>query len=40
MHTTTRMIFADYISIYPIQRAVADNATVPIYYEIRNASRS
>ncbi|MEQ1851463.1 MAG: hypothetical protein ABMA01_07715 [Chthoniobacteraceae bacterium] len=25
----------DYISIYDIQRAVADKATVPIYYESR-----
>ena len=29
----TRAIFGDYISIYDIQRAVADGATVPIYYE-------
>ena len=33
----TRAIFGDYISIYDIQRAVADNATVPIYYESRIA---
>ncbi len=33
----TRMIFGDYISIYDIQRAVADKATVPIYYESRIA---
>ncbi len=31
----TRAIFGDYISIYDIQRAVNDNATVPIYYESR-----
>jgi type I restriction enzyme R subunit len=31
----TRAVFGDYISIYDIQRAVADNATVPIYYESR-----
>lgn len=31
----TRAIFGDYISVYDIQRAVADNATVPIYYESR-----
>jgi type I restriction enzyme R subunit len=33
----TRAIFGDYISIYDIQRAVADGATVPIYYESRVA---
>ncbi len=33
----TRVIFGDYISIYDIQRAVADKATVPIYYESRIA---
>ena len=33
----TRAIFGDYISIYDIQRAVADRATVPIYYESRIA---
>jgi type I restriction enzyme R subunit len=32
-HANTRAIFGDYISIYDIQRAVADKATVPIYYE-------
>lgn len=31
----TRTVFGDYISIYDIQRAVADKATVPIYYESR-----
>jgi type I restriction enzyme R subunit len=33
----TRAIFGDYISIYDIQRAVEDKATVPIYYESRLA---
>ncbi len=33
----TRAVFGDYISIYDIQRAVADGATVPIYYEGRLA---
>jgi type I restriction enzyme R subunit len=33
----TRAIFGDYISIYDIQQAVADKATVPIYYESRIA---
>jgi type I restriction enzyme R subunit len=33
----TRAVFGDYISIYDIQRAVEDNATVPIYYESRLA---
>jgi len=31
----TREVFGDYISVYDIQRAVADKATVPIYYESR-----
>ncbi len=31
----TRAVLGDYISIYDIQRAVADKATVPIYYESR-----
>jgi type I restriction enzyme R subunit len=31
----TRAVFGDYISIYDIQCAVADKATVPIYYESR-----
>ena len=31
----TWAVFGDYISIYDIQRAVADQATVPIYYESR-----
>ena len=33
----TRAVFGDYISIYDIQRAVIDGATVPIYYESRLA---
>jgi len=33
----TRAVFGDYISIYDIQRAVHDGATVPIYYESRLA---
>lgn len=33
----TRAVFGDYISIYDIQRAVVDKATVPIYYESRVA---
>lgn len=33
----TRAVFGDYISIYDIQRAVYDGATVPIYYESRLA---
>ncbi|HJX15779.1 MAG TPA: HsdR family type I site-specific deoxyribonuclease, partial [Candidatus Deferrimicrobiaceae bacterium] len=33
----TRAVFGDYISIYDIQRAVQDGATVPIYYEGRMA---
>ncbi|MGD9893305.1 MAG: type I restriction endonuclease subunit R [Dehalococcoidia bacterium] len=31
----TRSVFGDYISVYDIQRAVVDGATVPIYYESR-----
>lgn len=31
----TRAIFGNYISVYDIQRSVADGATVPIYYESR-----
>jgi type I restriction enzyme R subunit len=31
----TKAVFGDYISIYDIQRAVHDQATVPIYYEAR-----
>jgi type I restriction enzyme R subunit len=33
----TRSVFGDYISVYDIQRAVEDGATVPIYYESRLA---
>jgi len=33
----TRAVFGDYISVYDIQRAVHDGATVPIYYESRLA---
>ena len=33
----TRAVFGDYISVYDIQRAVEDEATVPIYYESRLA---
>jgi len=34
---STRAVFGEYISVYDIQRAVADGATVPIYYESRLA---
>ena len=33
----TRAVFGNYISVYDIQRAVQDRATVPIYYESRLA---
>jgi type I restriction enzyme R subunit len=33
----TRAVFGDHISVYDIQRAVVDGATVPIYYESRLA---
>ena len=33
----TRAVFGDYISVYDIQRAVEDAATIPIYYESRLA---
>jgi len=36
----TKAVFGEYISIYDIQRAVADGATVPIYYESRLAKLS
>jgi len=36
----TRAIFGDYIDVYDIQQAVADGATVPIYYESRIAKLS
>ena len=34
----TRSVFGEYISVYDIQRSVADGATVPIYYESRLAN--
>ena len=34
---STRAVFGDHISVYDIQRAVDDAATVPIYYESRLA---
>ena len=34
---STRAVFGDHISVYDIQRAVEDHATVPIYYESRLA---
>ncbi len=33
----TQAVFGDYVSIYDIERAVKDGATVPIYYESRLA---
>jgi type I restriction enzyme R subunit len=33
----TRAVFGDYVDVYDIQRAIEDNATVPIYYEGRLA---
>ena len=33
--TTTRAVFGDYADVYDIRQAVADGATVPIYYEPR-----
>ena len=33
----TRAVFGEYISVYDIERAVADGATAPIYYESRIA---
>ena len=33
----TRAVFGDYISVYDIEQAVKDGATVPIYYESRLA---
>ena len=36
----TRAVFGDYVSVYDIQRAVEDKATVPIYYESRIAKLS
>ena len=37
---STRAVFGDHISVYDIQRAVEDKATVPIYYENRLAKVS
>lgn len=34
----TRAVFGEYISVYDIEQAVHDGATVPIYYESRLAS--
>jgi type I restriction enzyme R subunit len=31
----TRRVFGDYVSTYDLQRAVEDNATVPLYYDAR-----
>ena len=31
----TRQVFGDYVSTYDFQRAVDDNATVPLYYDAR-----
>ncbi|MDI1231315.1 MAG: type I restriction endonuclease subunit R [Methylobacter sp.] len=31
----TRQVFGDYVSVYDFQRAVADGATLPLYYENR-----
>ena len=36
----TRAVFGDHISVYDIERAVEDGATVPIYYESRLARLS
>ncbi|MDI9444577.1 MAG: type I restriction endonuclease subunit R [Planctomycetota bacterium] len=36
----TRAVFGQYVSIYDIERAVRDKATVPIYYESRIAKLS
>jgi type I restriction enzyme R subunit len=32
---STRRVFGDYVSVYPMRRAQEDRATVPIYYESR-----
>ena len=37
LNRNTRAVFGDYISIYDIQRPVADGAMVPIFYESRLA---
>ena len=31
----TRKVFGEYVSTYDFQRAVEDNATVPLYYDAR-----
>jgi type I restriction enzyme R subunit len=31
----TRLVFGDYIDVYPMSRSIKDGATVPIYYEGR-----
>ena len=36
----TRAVFGEYVSVYDIQQAVIDKATVPIYYESRIAKLS
>jgi len=36
----TRAVFGEYVSVYDIERAVRDGATVPIYYESRIAKLS
>ena len=35
---STQVVFGDYISVYRMERAVEDGATVPIYYESRRIS--
>ena len=35
INADTRAVFGNYISIYDIERSIADGATVPIYYESR-----
>jgi type I restriction enzyme R subunit len=36
----SRAVFGEYVSVYDIQQAVIDKATVPIYYESRIAKLS
>jgi type I site-specific restriction-modification system R (restriction) subunit len=36
----TRAVLGEYVSVYDIQQAVIDKATVPIYYESRIAKLS
>ena len=40
LDANTRAVFGDYVSIYDIEQAVKDGATVPIYYENRIAKLS